>query len=199
MQYTDLMLDCETTSLKHNNGGAIIQIAAVRFNLAEQTIDHNMFNACLLIPANRGWDLDTYQWWSKRPEVLQRIYSQMRDPRIVMKEFEDWLAFSQPRFWSKPSHFDYSYIEAYTEQFLDRKSLFHFRDAENMNSWIRGRYFPNPVPNLYEACPMKGGQAHDAIFDVLNQIQQLFYVVKDTTRPVEKEIVYLPAEDDIPY
>lgn len=176
LKFPHIMLDLETTGTNaaHN---AIIQIAAVRFNLYTGDVDLNMFNRCLMMPKGKFWDQSTYDWWAKRVEVYQSIMARAEDPRVVMNDFATWIGTEQLQFFGKPTHFDFNFIQEYVERFLDRPTMFHFRHATDMNSWIRGVYFPEPVPDLRELVPMEG-PAHDAIFDTLYQIKQLFYVAK---------------------
>lgn len=176
-----VMVDLETTGLDpHHN--AIIQLAACKFDLKTGEVDTNFFNQCLLVPENRYWQESTYQWWGKRVDTYRSIQARMRDPRQVMLEFIEWLGPEQMKFVGKPTHFDYVFLESYIKQFLNRPTPFHYRYAEDMNSWIRGRYFPNDPPDLHNLLPMDG-TGHDAIFDVLHQIKIMLYVAKETTRP----------------
>lgn len=74
------------------------------------------------------------------------------------------------RFWSKPSHFDYVFVSGYFRDFgLDNP--FHYRQATDLNSFLRGMYAPDPMPEL--DVPFVG-DAHDAIYDAAHQIKILF-------------------------
>lgn len=173
-----IMIDLETTGLDHRSN-AIIQLAAVKFDLLTGDVDTNFFNRCLLPPVDRHWQESTYQWWGKRVDTYRSIQARMEDHQKVMQDFIEWLGPEQLQFIGKPTHFDYVFLESYIKQYLNRPMPFHYRYATDMNSWIRGRYFPNDPPDLYNLVPLDG-TGHDAIFDVLHQIKTMFYVVNDT-------------------
>lgn len=172
--FPDIMVDIETTGTSPDHG-AIIQLAAVKFNLLERTVDAtDLFDRCLEIPAKRWWDEGTREFWMKQPRhIIQGIYSRMEDPLSVMTEFGEWVGYSNPeppRFWGKPTHFDYSFIASYFNQF-GVLNPFHYRYARDMNSFISGLY-ANPDVQKIEV--EFQGDVHNAIFDVLHQIQTLF-------------------------
>lgn len=175
MIYPDIMVDIETTGLSPDLS-AVIQIAAVRFNLKERSVDSSsMFNRCLAIPQRRFWDEGTRQWWSEQKRsVLMEIYAKMQDPKEVMQEFVDWVGYTPEvphRFWAKPLSFDYPFIQSYLTQF-NIPNPFHFRWATDQNSYIRG--IANDVDvEQFKTGDFKG-DAHNALFDVLNQIDTLF-------------------------
>jgi hypothetical protein len=50
---------------------------------------------------------------------------------------------------------------------------FHYRYAENMNSWIRARYWPGEAPD-YERELEFVGQLHNGLHDALHQVKVLF-------------------------
>lgn len=174
MHYPDIMVDIETTGLSPDYS-AMIQLAAVKFNLKEKTIDsESMFNRCLTIPSRRFWDEGTRQWWSQQKrEILMDIYARMEDPKAVLSEFADWVGYTPiipHRFWAKPVHFDYPFVQSYLTQF-DIPNPFHFRWATDVNSYIRG-VAKNPEVEQFKT-EFKG-DAHNAIYDVINQIDALF-------------------------
>lgn len=165
------MVDIETTGTRPDRG-AIIQIAAVRFDLEIQAVDPNTFNRCLALPPHRFWEEGTRHWWmQQKRHVLQDIFHRMEDPRTVMNDFVNWACeVENPIFWGKPTHFDYTFISSYLHDF-DLPNPFSFRMANDMNSFLRARYFPNPVPDLN--IPFEG-DAHNALWDVFHQIKILF-------------------------
>lgn len=174
MSYFDVMVDIETTGTSPDEA-AIIQLAAVKFNLAEGTVDSaNMFNRCLAIPPKRFWDEGTRQWWGQQKrEILHDIYARMEEPRTVLQAFADWSGYNHAeplRFWGKPTHFDYSFIQSYFTQF-EIMNPYHFRFGTDMNSFIRGLACDSSVPTFKIDFQ---GDAHNAIFDVLNQIDTVF-------------------------
>lgn len=98
----DIMVDVETTGTNPDRS-AVIQIAAVRFDLSTGAVDGNFFNECLMIPPWRHWDFDTQQWWMKQKrDVLQGIYERMRPTNDVLNQFVDWVGYQdKPRMWAK--------------------------------------------------------------------------------------------------
>lgn len=175
MEYPDYMIDIETTGTKPENS-AIIQIAAVRFNLAEGTVDAtDMFDRCLAVAPYRFWDEDTRQFWQgKNLKVYRQICSRMEDPKEVLDAFRTW-ATKVPsqtpiRFWGKPTSFDYSFLQSYFRQF-GLHFPFHYRFARDMNSFLAGMVGEAEHRELDVDF---AGDAHNALHDVLHQIKVLF-------------------------
>lgn len=174
MFYPDIMVDVETTGLDSSDN-AMIQLAAVKFNLKERSVNaDSMFNKCLSIPPRRYWDESTRQWWSEQKRsILMEIYANMEDPRSVMEAFTEWVgpSGSSPlRFWAKPIHFDWGFVASYYKEF-GMMNPFHFRVATDMNSYIRGY---GRDPDIVDHRTEFKGDAHNALYDVLNQIDSLF-------------------------
>lgn len=179
-EYPDVMVDIETTG-RNFGVNAIIQIAAVKFNLRDNTVCPIFFNKCLMIPPNRYWCEDTRNWWLKSPEMretLQWILGQGQHHVQVLQEFAAW-APQNARFWGKPTHFDYAFLQHYFEGY-GLTMPFFFRDAENMHSWIRGRYWPEEAPNFEKEIEFMGS-AHNALDDALHQVRALF-LARDRTK-----------------
>ncbi|MDR3436472.1 3'-5' exoribonuclease domain-containing protein [Telmatospirillum sp.] len=174
--YTDCMVDVETTGLESGRN-AMIQIAAVKFNLETQEVSPEFFNRCLRIPPHRFWDEDTWNWWSNdKAAILISILKRAEDPALVMKDFVDWSTKEDtnvPTFWSKPSHFDFPFVASYCRDY-GLVMPYDFRRANDMRSFMRGKAWPLPAiePRIEFA-----GTAHNAIHDVLHQIQVLFEFV----------------------
>lgn len=175
--YPDVMVDIETTGTRPETTH-IIQIAAVRFNLAEATVDPNVFNRSLAYGPNRFWDESTRDWWGRMPDVLDRIMARMEPPRQVLEAFRDWVGRDQPTFWAKPTTFDYTFLQSYFHEF-EVANPFNFRNVMDMNSFIRARHFPEAPPR-YEKLIEFEGDEHDAIFDVFHQIKTLFAAYEAT-------------------
>lgn len=173
---TDVMVDLETTSTLPDRG-AILQIAAVKFNLETQDCDPNMFNRKLQIPPTRGWSESTRQWWMEQKRgTLDEIMAQAEDPQVVINDFCDWAyPAGSLRFWSRPAHFDYPFISSYCHDY-GLINPFHYRYVQDMNSWVRGRFFPKPPPEL--DIPFTG-TSHNALFDALHQLKVLFAYSKE--------------------
>lgn len=169
-EYIDCMVDLETTSTLPDRG-AIIQVAAVKFNMQTGEVSHEFFDRCMNIPPHRHWDEGTRHWWMRQKKsVLQGIYQRMEDPATVWDEFCDWAyPAGSMRFWSKPTHFDFNFVSSYCNDF-QKPNPFHFRIATDMNSFLRGLWFPHEVPDLQ--VPFKGN-AHNALHDTLHQVKVL--------------------------
>jgi DNA polymerase III alpha subunit (gram-positive type) len=176
-EFPDVMVDLETTGLDFARTH-ILQIAAVRFNLAERTVDHNFFDRSLLPAPNRFWDEQTRTWWLKdKKEILNGIMQRMESPKLVLEGLQTF-AGRNPVFWAKPTHFDFNFLASYYTQY-ELANPFGFRDANDMNSFIRARYFPAKPPNLVELVPFEG-KIHNALHDCLHQVSTLFKVMELT-------------------
>jgi len=173
------MVDIETTGTKSYDHNAIIQIAAVKFNYDTEMVSDNIFNMCLAIPAKRYWEEGTREWWNKhRPHILQDIRARAMPADQVMRAYHKWLLEDYPmndeglRFWGKPTHFDFSFIASY----LDDYGLLnpcHYRFARDQNSFMAGLSgSPNHI-SLEDEIEFKG-DAHNAIYDTFHQIKVLF-------------------------
>ncbi len=171
ISYTDCMVDIETTGTNPDRAG-ILQISAVRFNHNTQTVDHDFFDRCLTIPPHRFWDESTAAWWAKQKKgVLTGILSRQEPYRKVIADFAHWCQKCPgTTFWAKPTTFDFMFMSSY---FKDEGLIFPFsyREAKDMNSFLYGLHYPNPVPQL----PYKDmGDAHNALNDTLAQISMVF-------------------------
>lgn len=175
--FPDVMVDLETTGLQFDRT-AIIQIAAVKFNLAERTIDtSSFFDRCLSIPPTRHWQEGTRDWWLQRRDVLNSIMSRMEDHKVVLHDFYHWVG-PKKTMWGKPTHFDHSFLSSYFNEFGPQMP-FHFRMANDMNSFIRARYFPKDPPQWERDLPFIG-DAHNGLHDALHQISVLFHMMDHT-------------------
>ena len=175
--YTDVMVDIETTGVNPDRN-AIIQIGAVKFRRDTREVCPNFFKASLTMPKWRSWDQGTLQWWSKQKEVLNSILVAQRPYQDVMDEFQTWLvdpleSARNIRFWSKPTHFDYMFISSYFSD-LDMINPLSYREATDLNSFIRGAYHPNPVDMELEQSIVHNGAAHDGLEDCFYQLKLLF-------------------------
>lgn len=180
--FTDVMVDIETTGTNFDHN-AIIQIAAVKFNYETEEVSPNFFNACLSIPPKRYWDEGTRNWWGRNPaHILKGIQANARPAEQVIREFYSWLLENYPqtesseglRFWGKPTHFDYSFIASYFEQY-GLTNPCHYRDARDLNSFVSGLSgSAQKVP--FEKDISFEGDEHNALHDTLFQLKALFTV-----------------------
>lgn len=166
------MVDLETTGTRPDRH-AIIQIAAVKFNLTTREVDQNFFNRCLFPAKHRSWSEDTRRWWMQRPETLRGIMNRFECPRLVMNDFIEWCGIGQQyRFWSKPASFDLPFIASYLNDY-DLPDPFPYWEAMDLRSYLRG-LAGGPERYIDPDLPFDGTQ-HDALFDVLHQIKILFH------------------------
>lgn len=186
--FTDCMVDLETTSTLPDRG-AIISVSAVRFNPKTRDVDPHFFDRCLFIPPTRGWSESTREWWlNQKRSILQDIWRRMEEPAVVWRDFCDWAyPVGSLRFWSKPSHFDFNFVSSYCHDY-DLVNPFDFREANDLRSFLRGLYFPDPVPDLRVEFD---GDAHNSLMDVLHQIKFLYAHLDhaDVPKLVEGEVM----------
>lgn len=185
--YTDIMVDLETTHTLPDRGG-ILQIAAVKFNLKENQVSPDFFDMCLTVPNHRHWSEGTRNFWLNQKEsVLQEILQRAEPWRDVMEKFMEYsYPINHLRFWSKPSHFDYNFLSSYFSDY-GMPMPFHYRDANDMNSFLRGLYYEQDgkVPDLN--LPFVG-EVHNALFDTLHQVRVLLHHVHEIKRDAKKLI-----------
>jgi hypothetical protein len=111
----------------------------------------------------------------------------MEPTEVVLKDFYDFVGQGKTM-WAKPTHFDHSFLDSYYQEYGPQMPL-HYRAATDINSFIRGRYFPETPPKWEYGLPFEG-PVHNAIFDCLHQIKVLFKVTEDTVcRQVASEVV----------
>lgn len=170
--YTDAMVDIETTSTEASRG-AILQIAAVKFNAKTRKVSPNFFCKSLTIPKWRYWDESTRNWWLEQKEgVLIDIMQKAEPWHTVIHELCEWAwPAGHLTFWSKPTHFDFNFISSYCYD-LNLEQPFHYRQANDLNTFLRGLYYPERVPNV--DLPFTG-DAHNALNDTLYQLKVLFH------------------------
>jgi len=173
-QYTDVMVDIETTGLQPDRH-AILQIAAVRFNAETREVDPQFFDKCLTMPAYRSWDEGTRRWWSQQsPTVYNSIISRAEPYADIMAQFQQWYNENPNiRFWAKPTHFDFMFLASYFSD-CDLASPMNYRTAKDMNSFIQGLYGHEEVPQDVEAGVSIDGAAHNALNDCFWQLKVLF-------------------------
>lgn len=175
IEYPDVMVDLETTGT-NPAGCAIIQISAVRFNLLERKVGPDFFDRCLMIPQDRYWEEGGREFWIKRKELFAQLQSRMEDTETVVRAFHAWVG--GPRvLYAKPSHFEYPFLEQYFRRY-GLQNPFFYRSVNDQNSFFRGLYFPEPVPDFERTLPFTG-QLHNGLDDTLHQLRVLFHTVED--------------------
>lgn len=195
-QFTDIMVDIETTGTmpdRHN----IIQIAAVKFNIHTGAVSADYFDRCLGLVPHRFWDEGTKEWWGKQKRsTIDNIYSRMEDPAIVMKDFFEFARpFRGLTFWGKPTHFDFSFIASYFKDF-NMENPFHYRHANDCNTFFRALHFPESPPDLERTLSFDG-DAHNALWDTFHQVKVVLEHVKQAeAKRNELYIVTPPRRQD---
>lgn len=173
--FPDVMVDIETTGTDAN-ACAIIQIAAVRFNLAAGTVSPDFFNRCLLIPQTRFWQEGGRDFWVKRKELYASISALMEEPELVMRALIEWCG-GRRTLWAKPSHFEFPFLETYFRRY-ELQTPFFYREVNDQNSFFRGLYWPASPPDFERQLPFQG-EMHDGLADTLHQLKVLFHTVAD--------------------
>ena len=173
--FPDVMVDIETTGTDPNSC-AIIQISAVRFNLAARTVSHDFFDRCLMIPQTKFWQEGGRDFWIKRKELFGAISARMEDPEVVLKALIEWCG--GPRIlWAKPSHFEFPFLESYFRRY-ELQTPFFYRHVNDQNSFFRGLYFPDKAPDFERELPFVGTM-HNGLHDTLHQLKVLFHTAED--------------------
>jgi DNA polymerase III alpha subunit (gram-positive type) len=172
----DVMCDIETTGTSPDEN-AILQIAAVKFNIRTRDVDPNFFNMNLTMPPKRFWDESTRHWWMQQdPAVWDAITTNPQEPSVVLQAFADWAGYHHPeplRFWAKPTSFDFTFVQSYFKQF-GVAFPFHYRNAVDLNSFIRGRTLRMDLKEIPEIDLPFEGDAHNGIYDCIHQIKIAF-------------------------
>ncbi len=172
MEYLDIMVDIETTGTDPSHS-AILQIAAVAFNLETKQVSPELFNMSLSVPPNRFWDEGTREFWGKHREVLAKIRSTAQDPAFVLQSLREWTlrhAGSEARLWGKPISFEAPMLESYFRQY-GLTNPFGFRLVRDQRTWISAKLGPVVDVLAWEKARPMEGAAHDAIFDALHQVK----------------------------
>ncbi len=176
----DFMVDVETTGLSPDRS-AIIQLAAVRFDLQTGEVDPDTFEGCLSIPPWRAWDEGTRDWWrQQKRSTFEGIMDRAQPHNETLERFYRWVQGKNVRnavFWAKPTHFDYAFVQSALKD-IGLPMPFHYRDATDMNSFIRGLYYPGEVPTIPD---MEGdGDAHNALWDCFDQIHRVTWAYENS-------------------
>jgi hypothetical protein len=170
--FLDVMVDLETTGTDPAHA-AIIQIAAVRFDLETKDIDVNtMFDRTMWMAPGRFWSEDTREWWGRQKAgVLSNIQERSENPADVVRDFFAWaqeISFLAPvRLWAKPTSFEFPFLQSYFQQF-GYPMPFSFREAKDVNTYI---FAKGHQPHKFAKGIEFQGDCHNALHDVLHQIK----------------------------
>ncbi len=172
-KYNSIMLDIESTGLlaEHCN---IMQIGAVKFNLETQEVSPSIFNKNLFPLPNRFWEDSTKKFWIKHKEVFKELQKNQVHAKEAIQAFTKWALIDTEdvSLYCKPTHFDQVFIESYYRQ-CELISPFHYRNCVDINSFLKGICFPDPVPD-YEKTSL---DLHNAVTDCLLDINRVFDVI----------------------
>lgn len=173
--FPDCMTDTETGGLDYSLS-MVLSLCAIRFNLAKRKVDYRFFYQALQYQSNRYWDEQTRDWWASKGNVYAEMMKDSVPTEVGLQRFIEWSRGQQLRYWSMPSHFDFAFWQrlftqqGYKQKFMD---IFHYRATNDMNSFLRGAFFPEEVPDVWKVLT-RHGPAHNALYDTLHQINVLF-------------------------
>jgi len=170
---TDIMVDLETTGTRPSFS-SIIQLAAIKFNLEEQTIGETFDRSPGMLP-NRFWDEGTREFWQGMPAVYHGIVARQEEPEQVFVDFSKWVTKDAPqggyRFWSKPLSFDWNMLASHYDQ-LGRPIPFHYRQGRDLNTFIAA--CRNRGAEHVDMSFIQATVAHNALADCAQQLKILF-------------------------
>lgn len=172
-QMTDVMVDIETTGTNPQYGN-IIQIAAIQFNFETEEIGP-VFDRCLAFAPNRSWSEGTRKWWlDQKPGILSGIIDRMEHPLEVMNAYQQFVLNSgrQLRFWSRGG-FDWAFIASYCEQY-ELEMPHKFWEARELRTFLAALKGTADEPDMKWVADTVKGDKHNALFDVVVQLKQLF-------------------------
>lgn len=183
--FQHMVVDLETTGTDPCRSH-VVQIAAVKFNPETREVSSEVFDRCLYWQTNRTWDEGTRDWWLKdKREIFESLMARMEDPLKVLQDFREWAGI-KPVMWAKPSHFEHPFLQSLFKDY-GMQIPFHYRTGTiDMNSWMGGRYFPDPVPRWEYIIPFQG-PPHNALYDCFHQLK-VIYKGLDRAEPTEEEL-----------
>ncbi len=181
MKYTDLMLDIETAG--KNPGVAIIQIAAVPFNINTGEISKNTFSKAInmqhQLDNKFNFDLSTLTWWRKTNNKLFKKLSESPNKyNIVGKEFQKYFNSLEGnkdiRIWGNSARFDIGILNG----FYRRAIGYNFKPF--WNTWKERcvRTISDLKPDIKSNMEFVG-EKHNAIDDCKHQIKYCVATLKE--------------------
>ena len=182
MIYTDLMIDIETTG--RTPGCAIIQIAAVPFNMNTGKISTNVFKMSInldhQLKSNKGFTYcaNTYKWWMKENPRLFKELSQCKTTyNQVGSEFQKYFKSLKNnqniRVWGNSNRFDLGIIEGWY------KKAIGYKFEPFWNTWLERdvRTLASLDPQIKSNTKFVGTK-HNAIDDCKHQIKYCRAIVR---------------------
>lgn len=181
MRYTDVMIDIETTG--RTPGCAIIQIAAVPFNINTGKVSTNTFKMSINLDKQKqkGFNLDsnTIGWWVKENSKLFTELSQSNNHYVdVGARFQQWFRTlensRQIRVWGNSNRFDLGILEGWYQKGIGEKQFEPF-----WNTWLERdvRTLAMLDPQIKANTKFEGTK-HNAIDDCKHQIKYCRAIVR---------------------
>lgn len=182
MVYTDLMVDIETVG--RVPGCAIIQIAAVPFNINTGEVSNNVFKMSInldhQLKSGKGFTYcsNTYKWWMKEnPKLFKKLSKSQYKYNQVGDAFQKWFRslknYNEIRVWGNSNRFDLGIIDGWY-----RKSIGpNFQPF--WNTWLENdcRTLSNLKPSIKKNLRFIGTK-HNAIDDCKHQIRYCHLTIK---------------------
>lgn len=182
MRYTDVMVDIETTG--RTPGCAIIQIAAVPFNINTGAISINTFKMSInldhQLKSGKGFTYCTnsYKWWMKEnPTLFKELSKSNYKYNQVGSEFQRWFKklykHQDIRVWGNSSRFDLGILEGWYKKSVG----FNFEPF--WNTWLERdvRTLAMLDPQIKTNTKFEGTK-HNAIDDCKHQIKYCRAIVR---------------------
>lgn len=182
MKYTDLMIDIETTG--RTPGCAIIQIAAVPFNINTGEVSINTFKMSInldhQLKSGKGFTYckNTYKWWmNENPLLFKKLSKSNNKYNQVSSEFQKYFKSLKDnqkiRVWGNSNRFDLGIIEGWY------KKAIGFKFEPFWNTWLERdvRTLASLDDKLKRSTKFVGTK-HDAIDDCKHQIKYLRLIVQ---------------------
>lgn len=181
-KYKDFMVDIETSGLNPGRH-AMIQLSCVAFDLnSQQVLTETYYDSYLCIPPWRSFSTETLHWWlSKNRNVYDHITSQQGDIVSALVGFAEFVKHHQkegeaPNFWMRRP-FDWMFVESYFQDF-ELENPFSYKHVIEMTSFMKGINLSDGMPNVDV---QKLGDAHNAYWDCVNQVNLLFAAINQAT------------------
>lgn len=182
MKYTDVMIDIETVG--RTPGCALIQIAAVPFNMNTGAISNNVFKMSInlnhQLESGKGFTYchNTYKWWKKENlELFQYLSKSRYKYDQVGNDFQKWFKnledYKNLRVWGNSNRFDLGIIEGWYKKGIGEKF------EPFWNTWLERDVRTLAMLDPYIKKNTKFiGTKHDAIDDCKHQIKYCRRIVE---------------------
>lgn len=180
-KFKDFMIDVETTGLVPGRH-AMIQLSAVAFDFATQRVlTETFYDSYLTIPPWLSFSTETLQWWlSKNKNVYDHICANQGDCVKALDGFVQFVnAFKsdeRPNFWMRRP-FDWMFVENYFKDF-EMPNPFNYKNVIEMTSFMKGVNLCDTMPRVDV---VNQGDAHNAYWDCVNQVNLLFACINQAT------------------